>query len=297
MENWHSSATTSLSFTMWFRCWPFGVPTSKEDLCSLTIRCSTTCWSTCSKDEPNSGPFAVYESADDYDDVECMRDANQHDWSHECNIIATTQSDLNNLPKRQDDVTIARKIRTNDGGLGGTPTQLNLKQSVAFGLFRRHILNVKVHGQDNVQQLLLNISGAAGIGKSVFLNTVKRSVKEELGRDGFVQAAAPSGTAAYLINGKTLHSLLYLPDGPSKCLPLHSERLKGMHYTFSNVGILFIDEKSMVSQKNHHGQQAPAGGTPTLQGQAIWKSLGGPLGGLPAALTSLRCFAIQDKCR
>ena len=211
----------------------------------------------------------VYESADDYDDVEFVRDANQHDWSHECNIIATTQSDLNNLPKRQDDVTTARKIRTNDGGLGGTPTQLNLKHSVAFGLFRRHILNVKVHGQDNVQQLLLNISGSAGTDKSFLLNTVKRSVKEELGRDGFVQAAAPSGTAAYLINGKTLHSLFYLPVGTSKCLPLHGERLKGMQDTFSNVGILFIDEKSMVGQKHSPWSASASKGTPTLQGQAI----------------------------
>ena len=163
----------------------------------------------------------VYESADDYDDVECMRDANQHDWSHECNILAMTQNDLNNLPKRFDDVTTANKIRTNDGDLGGTPTQLNFKQSVAFGLFRRHILNVKVHGQDNVQQLLLNISGAAGTGKSFFLITVKRLgqprlVKEELGRDGSVQAAAPSCTAANLINGNTLHGLFHLPVGTSK---------------------------------------------------------------------------------
>ena len=191
----------------------------------------------------------VYESADDYDDVAFVRDANQHDWSHECNILAMTQSDLNNLPKRFDDVTTAHKIRTNDGDLGGTPTQLNFKQLVAFGLFRRHILNVKIHGQDNVQQLLLNISGAAGSGKSFFLNTVKRLVKVEHGRDGVVQAAARSGTATHLINGKTLHSFFYLPVGTSKCLPLHGERLKGMHDTFSNVGILFIDEKSMAGQK------------------------------------------------
>ena len=78
---------------------------------------------------------------------------------------------------------------------------------------------------------------------------MKRSVKEELGRDGFVQAAAPSGTAGKLINGTTLHSLFYLPVGTRKCLSLHGERLKGMHDTFSNVGILFIDEKSMVCQK------------------------------------------------
>ena len=64
-----------------------------------------------------------------------------------------------------------------------------------------------------------------------------------------IQAAAPSGIAAYLINGKTLQSILYLPVGTSKCLPLHSGRMKGMHNTFSNVGILFIDEKIMVGQK------------------------------------------------
>ena len=44
--------------------------------------------------------------------------------------------------------------------------------------------------------------------------------------DGFVQAAAPSGTDAYHINGNALHMVLYLPVGTSKCLPLHDERLK-----------------------------------------------------------------------
>ena len=78
---------------------------------------------------------------------------------------------------------------------------------------------------------------------------MERFGKEELGRDGFVQAAAPSGTAAYLINGTTLHSLLYSPVCTSKFLPLHRERLKGTQDTFTNVGILFIDEKSMVGQK------------------------------------------------
>ena len=43
---------------------------------------------------------------------------------------------------------------------------------------------------------LLNFSGAAGTGKSFFLHSVKIFSKERLGRDGFVHAAAPSGTAA-----------------------------------------------------------------------------------------------------
>ena len=92
------------------------------------------------------------------------------------------------------------------------------------------------------------MSGAAGTDKSRFLKTVKRVAKEELGRDGFVQEAAPSGTAAYLIN-ETQHSFLNFPVVTSTFLPLHGELLKGIQDTFSNGGTLFIDWKSMVGEK------------------------------------------------
>ena len=59
----------------------------------------------------------------------------------------------------------------------------------------------------------------------------------------------PSGTDAYHINGNALYSVLCLPVGTSKCLPLHDERLKEIQETFSNGGLLFIDEKSMTGQK------------------------------------------------
>ena len=58
-----------------------------------------------------------------------------------------------------------------------------------------------------------------------FFNTVNIFAKEELARYGFVQAAAPSGTDAYHINGHALHSVLYLHVGTSKSVPLHDERL------------------------------------------------------------------------
>ena len=76
----------------------------------------------------------VYESADDYEELEFVRDGNQQDWSQDCKTLAMTQSDLNNLPKWLDEVKAANTIRTNDGDLGGTPTQLNFKQSVAYSL-------------------------------------------------------------------------------------------------------------------------------------------------------------------
>ena len=76
----------------------------------------------------------VYEYADDYDELAFVRDATQQDLSQGCKTLPKTQSDLNNLPKWLDEVKAAHKIRTNDGDLGGTPTQLNFKLSGAFGL-------------------------------------------------------------------------------------------------------------------------------------------------------------------
>ena len=76
-----------------------------------------------------------------------------------------------------------------------------------------------------------------------FINTVNIFAKEELVLDGFVQAAAPSGTDTYHINGNALHNVLYLPVGTSKCLPLHDERLKETQEIFSNSGLLFMPRR------------------------------------------------------
>ena len=99
--------------------------------------------------------------------------------------------------------------------------------------------------------------------------------KEELVLDGFVQAAAPSGTDAYHINGNALHSVLYLPVGTSKCLPLHHERLNKIQEIFSNGGLLFMPrrEENGRSENIHHGQKTPPGVTPKLQGHVICEYL------------------------
>ena len=41
----------------------------------------------------------VYEFTDDYDQIQLIRDANQHDWLQDCKTLAMTQRDLNYLTK------------------------------------------------------------------------------------------------------------------------------------------------------------------------------------------------------
>ena len=56
----------------------------------------------------------VYESTDDYDHIQFVRDANQHYWLHDCKTLAMTQRDLNYLTKWVHDVKAAHPIRNNE---------------------------------------------------------------------------------------------------------------------------------------------------------------------------------------
>lgn len=67
---------------------------------------------------------------------------------------------------------------------------------------------------------------------------------EAKGRHDSVLRAAPTGVAAHLFYGRTLHNLLRLPIKGNACLSPASvgalqERFQGVHY-------LIIDEKSMI---------------------------------------------------
>ena len=102
----------------------------------------------------------------------------------------------------------------------------------------------------------------------------------------------PSGTDAYHINGNALHNVLYLPVGTSKCLPFHDERLKEIEETFSDGGLLFIDEKSMTGQNIFTVVRKRLQETRSNYKD---KSFGNIPWGRQAAATNLRLSAIQSK--
>ncbi|KAL8598153.1 hypothetical protein ACOMHN_043224 [Nucella lapillus] len=134
---------------------------------------------------------------------------------------------------------------------GGLPEQLNVKQLLAFNLLRHQIQKVLEQGIDKAPQLLLNISGAAGTGKSFWLNCLRRYVKEHGLPSSFVKSDAPSGMAAFQIGGQTLHAMLQLPIGNHDLEPLEKDSpCQGkLQDAFSKTAILVIDEKSMIGQK------------------------------------------------
>ena len=138
--------------------------------------------------------------------------------------------------------------------VGGTPSDLNEKQFDAFSIVSEFLLEADRIGVENAPQLLLNIGGPAGSGKTFWLNTMRRWAKDHIKNYGqeFITTAAPTGSAAFLIGGSTLHSLLFLNSKLKKNqkLPrLGASQLKDLQDRFKNVGVLVIDEKSMIGHK------------------------------------------------
>lgn len=88
-------------------------------------------------------------------------------------------------------------------------------------------------------QLLMYIGGVGGTGKSYVVNAILH-LFQLLDRRNQVLVSAPTGAAAILIGGFTIHSLLLLPRRDNPDLQMLALLWEGVYY-------LIIDEVSMIS--------------------------------------------------
>ena len=94
------------------------------------------------------------------------------------------------------------------------------------------------------------LSGKAGSGKTFVVKCIQKFISDNC-KKGFLKIAAPTGTAAHLIKGSTLHLLFDLPVNISfqtELPALQGPRLQRLQERFENTEILIIDEMSMVGQ-------------------------------------------------
>ena len=116
------------------------------------------------------------------------------------------------------------------------PHNLQGKQLQVYTIIQQH------HSATSPPPLRMIVSGTAGIGKSYLIHCLRLLLQRQL------VVAAPTGVAAFNIDGHTLHSLLSLPTrGEFK--DLQGERLTKLQQSFSEVKYLIIDEMSMVGRK------------------------------------------------
>ena len=116
------------------------------------------------------------------------------------------------------------------------PANLQGKQLQVFTTVQQHQSAI------SPQPLRMIVSGTAGTGKSYLIHCLRLFLQHQL------VVAAPTGVAAFNIDGHTLHSLLSLPTG-GEFKDLEGERLTKLQQSFSEIKYLIIDEMSMVGRK------------------------------------------------
>ena len=102
----------------------------------------------------------------------------------------------------------------------------------------------------SADQLLLFVTGGAGVGKSFLIKEMLIRTQQHYNP---VLLTAPTGIASYNILGITVHSGFSLPvehRRSANYVPLKAEKLKQFRAKFKDIAYVIIDEISMLSCHN-----------------------------------------------
>ena len=152
------------------------------------------------------------------------------DWTH----AAQSYPNLEEAPSfiSQQRQTPGHRVFTTTA----SPANLQGKQQQVYTTVQQHYTTI------DPPPLRIIVSGTAGTGKSYLIHCLRLLLQHQL------QVAAPTGVAAFNVEGLTLHSLLSLPTrGDFK--DLEGERLTKLQQSFSGIKYIIIDEMSMVGRK------------------------------------------------
>ena len=100
------------------------------------------------------------------------------------------------------------------------------------------------------EPLRINIDGTAGTGKSFLISAISAELQNlalQENKQNPVIRLAPTGIAAFGINGITVHSALSLPV-KSSFNPLVPSTLSKFQQRWKDIKLLIIDEKSMIGR-------------------------------------------------
>ena len=110
---------------------------------------------------------------------------------------------------------------------------------------QRQVYDAVMNGLED-GQLLLDLNGGAGSGKSYLIKTILKDAEERWGK-GSVRIAAPTGCAAVQFNGgRTIHSLLKIPvkrGTDNRMEKLEAGPLRALQDELKSMKMLIIDEK------------------------------------------------------
>ena len=143
----------------------------------------------------------------------------------------------------------AALIDNDDADVDAMIENLNEDQLRIFNKVRNQVqAQCTSPSTENAKPMRMFVSGCGGTGKSYLIKTIKAWICSTT--DKHVAITAPTGIAAFNINGLTIHRLLQLPVEHGKTpqyRPLSDESLKIVRQHLHSLILLIIDEISMVS--------------------------------------------------
>ncbi|VDC05031.1 unnamed protein product [Peniophora sp. CBMAI 1063] len=154
-------------------------------------------------------------------------------------VLESADGMVNSLDDDSDQTVLAQIIKDFE-------MKDNAEQRLVMQIFDDH----HERGMCRKEQLLMYVAGVGGTGKS----HVIRAVTSYLGKQGhadWILIAAPTGIAAVLVDGYTIHALTYLNVGGNgrddNYCELNAEKKKAIEAIWRRVRYLIIDEVSMIS--------------------------------------------------
>ena len=157
------------------------------------------------------------------------------DWSKDVQLYSNLDEAATFISRYREEAAVHHPAFTTKAD----PSKLQRKQHEAYSIVWHH--HHDHHSKDG-GPLRMIVSGTAGTGKFYLIHCLRLLLQDK------VRVAAPTGVAAFNIDGHTLHSLLALPTkGDFK--ELEGKVLHQVQLAFRAVEYLIIDEMSMVGRK------------------------------------------------
>ena len=181
--------------------------------------------------------------------VRNVDDADGHPHSVASNMCDAGISD-------QGMISAISRLTMSDCEYEGKVKSLNASQQEAFKLVVQYTRERVAHTQNPKhvgapEPLRIFLTGGAGTGKSHLISVIREHVERaHTGSKHACLVVAPTGVAAFNIQGATLHRAFRLPvehNEVTEYKKLSCERLQELRRELRDVHIIIIDEVSMVS--------------------------------------------------
>ena len=124
-----------------------------------------------------------------------------------------------------------------------------------------HTMNPDRFQNSKFMPLRLTVRGMAGSGKSFLLHLLSSTIRKIFGVNSVDIKVAPTGTAAFNIEGQTCHSAFGLGVSKSQNKALSETKRQELILKFQNTLALFIDERSLLNSETLGGMEENASKT------------------------------------